>query len=142
MASLVAAMSAGAAPVDFVRDVQPLLAEHCVKCHGPEKHKGELRLDHKAGAFKGGESEEPGIVPGDSGKSRVFQMVTAKKEAERMPPKGERLTAQLRMDALNVANHSQFDNPNLDPTSTNFGKVTNNTSSTMRFLLFQLRLKF
>ncbi|MFN0103245.1 MAG: carboxypeptidase regulatory-like domain-containing protein [Bryobacteraceae bacterium] len=54
----------------------------------------------------------------------------------------ERFTLQFRMDALNVANHSQFENPNLDPTSTNFGRITNNTSSTMRFLLFQVRLKF
>lgn len=54
----------------------------------------------------------------------------------------ERLTFQLRMDALNAANRSQFENPNLDPVSTNFGRVTNNTSSTMRFLLFQARLKF
>jgi hypothetical protein len=54
----------------------------------------------------------------------------------------ESLTFQLRLDALNVANHSQFDVPNLDPTSTNFGKVTSNTSSTMRFLLVQARLKF
>jgi hypothetical protein len=54
----------------------------------------------------------------------------------------EGLTFQLRLDALNVANHSQFENPNLDPTSTNFGRVTNNTSSTMRFLLIQARLRF
>lgn len=54
----------------------------------------------------------------------------------------ESIILQLRMDALNVANHSQFENPNLDPTSTNFGRVTNNTSSTMRFLLFQARIKF
>ena len=49
---------------------------------------------------------------------------------------------QLRFDALNVANHSQFDVPNLDPASTNFGKITNNTSSTMRFLLIQGRIRF
>jgi len=54
----------------------------------------------------------------------------------------EKFTLQLRMDALNAANHSQFENPNLDPLSTNFGRVTNNTSSTMRFLLFQARIKF
>jgi hypothetical protein len=54
----------------------------------------------------------------------------------------EKFTLQLRMDALNAANHSQFENPNLDPVSTNFGRVTNNTSSTMRFLLFQARIKF
>jgi hypothetical protein len=57
-------------------------------------------------------------------------------------PIRERFTLQLRMDALNAANRSQFENPNLDPVSTNFGRVTNNTSSTMRFLLFQVRVKF
>jgi len=54
----------------------------------------------------------------------------------------ERFTLQLRMDALNAANRSQFEAPNRDPISTNFGRVTNNTSSTMRFLLFQARVKF
>jgi hypothetical protein len=54
----------------------------------------------------------------------------------------ERFELQLRMDALNLANRSQFEAPNRDPISTNFGRVTNNTSSTMRFLLFQVRLKF
>src|SRR5260370_33664622 len=54
----------------------------------------------------------------------------------------ESLEFQLRLDALNVANHSQFDVPNLDPTSTNFGKITNNTSSTMRFLLIHVRIRF
>jgi hypothetical protein len=49
---------------------------------------------------------------------------------------------QVRMDALNAVNRSQFDVPNLDPTSTNFGKVTNNTSSTNRFLLIQGRFHF
>jgi hypothetical protein len=54
----------------------------------------------------------------------------------------ENLAFQLRMDALNVFNESQFDIPNLDPTSTNFGKITNNTSSTMRYLLIQGRIRF
>jgi hypothetical protein len=54
----------------------------------------------------------------------------------------ENLSFQLRMDALNALNESQFDVPNLDPTSTNFGKITNNTSSTMRYLLFQGRIRF
>lgn len=54
----------------------------------------------------------------------------------------ERANFQLRFDALNVANHSQFDAPNTDPTSTNFGKIVTNTSSTMRFLLIQGRIRF
>ena len=54
----------------------------------------------------------------------------------------ESVSFQLRFDALNVMNHSQMDVPNLDPTSTNFGKITSNTSSTMRFLLIQGRIRF
>jgi hypothetical protein len=54
----------------------------------------------------------------------------------------ERLSFQLRMDALNIANHSQFNPPDLNPVNSTFGKVTNNTSSTMRFLLIQGRIKF
>ena len=46
---------AATTPADFARDVQPLFADRCVKCHGPEKMKGGLRLDVKAAAFKGGD---------------------------------------------------------------------------------------
>ena len=35
----------------FARDVQPLLKQHCVKCHGAEKQKGRIRLD-RLGDFK------------------------------------------------------------------------------------------
>ncbi|HEY3840394.1 MAG TPA: TonB-dependent receptor [Bryobacteraceae bacterium] len=54
----------------------------------------------------------------------------------------ERLQFQMRMDALNVANHSQFNPPDLNPANSTFGKITNNTTSTMRFLEFQGRIKF
>ena len=90
---------AGAATVDFARDIQPMLTEHCVKCHGPEKQKGGLRLDVKAAALKGGDSGERGIFPGHASQSRLFQMVSSKKDDERMPPKGEPLTAK-QLDLL------------------------------------------
>jgi hypothetical protein len=54
----------------------------------------------------------------------------------------EGVSFQIRMDALDALNRSQLDTPTLDPTSTNFGKVTNNTSSTNRFLLIQGRIHF
>jgi mono/diheme cytochrome c family protein len=83
---MVALLSTGspalaAAPVSLsVRrdDIQAILEVHCLKCHGPEKQKGGLRLDNPADAFKGGDSGERGIVPGESGRSRVFQMVSSK----------------------------------------------------------------
>jgi hypothetical protein len=73
-------------PVDFARDIRPILAQRCEKCHGPDKQKGGLRLDLKTSAFHGGDSGEKGIVPGHAGQSRLFQLVTSTKEDERMPP--------------------------------------------------------
>ncbi|MEO6786789.1 MAG: PSD1 and planctomycete cytochrome C domain-containing protein [Chthoniobacteraceae bacterium] len=92
-AACLATPAGGAAP-DFEKDIRPLLTERCIKCHGPEKQKGGLRLDSKAAAFKGGESDDPGIVPGHASQSRLFQLASSKKEDERMPPKGEPLDAQ------------------------------------------------
>src|SRR5256885_203955 len=42
-------------PVDFAKDIQPILTAHCYSCHGPEKQKSDLRWDNKASVFKGGE---------------------------------------------------------------------------------------
>ena len=83
-----------AAPVDYVSEVKPLLAQHCVKCHGPEKQKGELRLDDRAWLLKGGESGEPSILPGDADTSRLIKLVKSADPDERMPPKGGALEAQ------------------------------------------------
>jgi hypothetical protein len=76
---------------DFDREIRPLLQERCVECHGPEKQKADLRLDAKPHAFKGGESGAA-IVPAKSSASPLFQRITATGD-ERMPPKGEPLTA-------------------------------------------------
>ncbi len=39
----------------FETRIRPVLAEHCFKCHGPEKQRGHLRLDSRAGIQTGGE---------------------------------------------------------------------------------------
>lgn len=54
----------------------------------------------------------------------------------------ERFAVQFRMDALNLANRSQFAAPELSPYSTNFGKVTSVSGATKRFLQAQLRVRF
>jgi mono/diheme cytochrome c family protein len=80
------------AAVDYARDVAPILATHCVACHGPDKQRGGLRLDSKADALKGGDSGHA-IVPGKSGESLLLKRVNATDAAERMPKGREPLSA-------------------------------------------------
>jgi hypothetical protein len=87
-----AALSAAAAPPDFVREVQPLLERHCLKCHGPEKQKGGLRFDSREGAFKTADSGERAIIPRQSRESRLIKLVSSADADERMPAKSEPLS--------------------------------------------------
>ena len=81
-----------AAATDFEHDIRPLLENHCVKCHGAKKQKGELRLDAKAFALKGGH-DGPSVVPGKADASPLFQRITSSDDDERMPPEGQPLSA-------------------------------------------------
>jgi mono/diheme cytochrome c family protein len=80
-------------PIDFDRDVRPLFVKHCYSCHGPDKQKGGLRLDHKAAALKGG--DDGAVIAAGKGAESTLVKLVAGLEADRvMPPKGERLTAE------------------------------------------------
>ena len=83
--------------VDFDREIRPLLQERCIECHGEKKQKGELRLDAKVHALKGG-NDGPSILAGKSGKSPLFQRLTSADDDEKMPPKGDPLSpAQIAL---------------------------------------------
>ncbi|WP_406695001.1 DUF1553 domain-containing protein [Singulisphaera sp. Ch08] len=84
---------AATGPVDFVRDIQPIFQQACFKCHGAEKQKGGFRLDVKAAALKGGDSDTPSIVPGKSADSPLIQFVAGTDPDIKMPPQGAPLTA-------------------------------------------------
>src|SRR5947208_2057458 len=82
-----AAHSASEKPVDFNRDIRPILSDACFTCHGPEEksRQGNLRLDIRESAF----AEHNGysiIVPGSSATSRLYQKISSKDNAFRMPP--------------------------------------------------------
>ena len=82
---------AAEAPVDFARDIQPLLASRCYDCHGPEKAKGGLHLTTLKNALRGGESGEPTLIAGASARSLLIKRVTTLDEDDVMPQKSERL---------------------------------------------------
>src|ERR1700687_5987378 len=81
LASLWTSASAahGADPVDYLRDLKPILSQHCYSCHGAQKQKSGLRLDTVATARKGG-NLGPAIVPGKSEESLLVQAVTGADE--------------------------------------------------------------
>jgi mono/diheme cytochrome c family protein len=84
------------AKVDFARDIRPIFARHCFKCHGSDEEEGGLRLDERKRALEGGASGPP-LVPGKSGDSLIYQFITGRNEDKIiMPPKGkgQRLSAE------------------------------------------------
>ena len=77
----------GAGP-DFVRDIRPILAEHCLQCHGPDeaKRKADLRLDLRAGAIAPLADGGAAIVPGKAAESELVLRIESDKPEEVMPP--------------------------------------------------------
>ncbi|MCP3694015.1 MAG: DUF1549 domain-containing protein, partial [Planctomycetaceae bacterium] len=89
-------------PIDFSRDILPLLSETCFKCHGPDQANREagLRLDKHEGALAKLESGKTALVPGKSGESSIYQRITSKDPELRMPPidSGKELTeAEIKL---------------------------------------------
>jgi mono/diheme cytochrome c family protein len=76
----------------FEIEVRPVLSANCVKCHGPEKQKGGLRLDSAAAALRGGQSG-PAIVPANPVESLLIEAINH--EGLEMPPSGQ-LSAKER----------------------------------------------
>src|SRR5947207_6614348 len=80
--------SCGAEPVDYLRDIKPLLASRCTSCHGAIRQKARLRLDTAELLRTGGRSG-PAVVPGKHAESLLIERVTGAGGARRMPPASE-----------------------------------------------------
>ena len=82
-----------AAKVDFAKEILPTFQE-CIKCHGPEKQKGKLRLDSRDAALKGGKTG-PAFVAGDSAKSELVRRISLpKSDDDFMPSESEPLSKE------------------------------------------------
>lgn len=85
--SLILATTASAADLThFEQRIRPLLIANCIDCHGPDKQKGGLRLDSRAGWQTGGDSG-PAITPGKLDASHLFRAISYTDRDLKMPPK-------------------------------------------------------
>lgn len=78
-------------PVDFSRDVQPVLSNKCFACHGPDGHarKADLRLDLAAGLLEK-RGDRTIVLPGQPDQSELYRRITATDIEQRMPPTNAR----------------------------------------------------
>ena len=79
----VTSVSAAEPPINFGRDIQPILSENCFHCHGPDaKHReADLRLDTFAGATATG-----AVTPGKPDESELVIRILSADPGEVMPP--------------------------------------------------------
>ena len=76
-----------AAPVDFAREIQPILSENCYQCHGPDAaaREAKLRLDTKEGAYRTLDGVTV-VKPGDIANSDLVVRILSDDRDEVMPP--------------------------------------------------------
>ena len=88
----VAATAAGntATPVEFTRDIQPLLERSCVACHSGERPKGGFQITDRTAMLRGGARGEPAVVPGKPDASPLIRFVQDQVEDLEMPPVAKR----------------------------------------------------
>src|SRR6266404_357196 len=86
-------------PLQFNRDIRPILSDRCFKCHGPDKasRKATLRLDVAQEAYaERKKSGKHAIVPGNIEASLVCTRIFSTDADEVMPPPDSNLSLTLR----------------------------------------------
>ncbi|MDB6137801.1 MAG: type protein, partial [Verrucomicrobiaceae bacterium] len=74
-------------PVNFSREIRPILSENCFTCHGPDEKKREakLRLDEESSA-KATRDGVTAVMPGNVEKSALIERIETKNADDVMPP--------------------------------------------------------
>ena len=89
----------------FEQHIRPIFATNCVKCHGPKKQEGELRLDTREAMLRGGDSG-PAIVPGEPEESLVVSAIHY--DGLEMPPNKPLSERQIDLVQTWIASGAQW----------------------------------
>src|SRR6185503_4128871 len=81
--------------VEFRRDVEPLLKQYCIECHGPSQQMHGFRLDRRRDAMRGGTIVM--ITRGNSAGSRLYQKLLGSRFGPQMP-----LTGPLNQQQIEI----------------------------------------
>jgi WD40 repeat protein len=96
----------------FARDIAPVLQRKCVTCHGPDKQKGNFRLDSFEALLRAGTSKLAPIAAGKPESSHLVKLINEKDPDERMPQKDDPLpAATLALFARWIREGAEFDGP-------------------------------
>ncbi len=111
-------------PVDFARDIQPVLNRSCAGCHSGARPKGGYMVTDRAAVVRGGARGEPVVVPGRPEASLLLKVVQDRVDDLEMPPLGQRgkypalsreeiqrLRAWIRQGSRGAAEAAQLDDP-------------------------------
>jgi hypothetical protein len=79
--------------VDFHKEVVPILANSCVKCHANARHEGGFSIEDRTSFLKGGD-DGPVVIVGKSADSLLIHLVSGFDPDRIMPAKGPRLTPE------------------------------------------------
>jgi mono/diheme cytochrome c family protein len=94
------AQQAGVSPSTMAKakvtyaDVQKILNEHCIGCHGADHPRAGINLTTYATVMKGGE-EGAIVVPKDPAKSVLYKAIIGAPGVRQMPPRGPKIDAKL-----------------------------------------------
>ena len=80
-----------AGPVEYLRDVKPVLERRCYACHGALEQKGGLRLDDREAVLRGGDSG-PALAPGNPEESLLLAAIRHSDPDLEMPPRKDRFS--------------------------------------------------
>jgi WD40 repeat protein len=105
-----------ATPVQFSRDIAPILVKRCEACHGERAYQGGYRVQTFAYLLKHGNSDAVPIVPGKPEASELYQRLVTKSVDVRMPKSDDALdTRQIALVRRWIIEGAKFDgaSPNL-----------------------------